>query len=371
MRKVYVLTGGSGYLGSLMVVEILKKGDKVVLFGRGKNGLSFRERIDDIISKIYPAYPKENIQTIETDLQKDNLGLEDKEIFKLKNRVSGFWHLAANLSFKSKYKEDVLETNVNGLKKMLSVVEKIDSPFYFVSTAYVCGRKTGIFYEDDRGKPKIFNNAYEESKYIAEKVLRKWSQDNGREYIIFRPSILISRSLKQLSYFGFYNVVNALHKWSKKIDKFKIKPFFLFPYYQKAILNLMPVETAIDWMLEIAADEKAINKTYHITNPNPFPIKDVARQTFKILKIKLIIFSLPKIFISWYLNFFYYISYFFKPGKKVAKNFFYYKHYIMQDTIFDLKNTKKILGESKVAQTKFSMDFIENITDEFIRTISK
>jgi len=52
MRKTFLLTGGTGFLGSLFAVELIKRGDKVIFLGRSKNNESFRERIKKILDLI-------------------------------------------------------------------------------------------------------------------------------------------------------------------------------------------------------------------------------------------------------------------------------------------------------------------------------
>ncbi len=365
-----MLTGGSGYLGSLLAVEIIKQGDQVVFLGRGKAGKTFRERIIEQINKIDQNIDTSQIVAIDCDLNERFLGI-DKGILEVYiGKIDGFWHLAANLSFKGKDKNEVISTNVTGIKNIIDLTAKLKCPLYFVSTAYVCGRQAGAAYEDLTDKPRGFNNAYEKSKYIAEGILRESGKINHTQYIIFRPSILISTDIKQLSYFGYYNVVYSLYKWSQKFKKLFFKPIFIFPYYKRSILNLMPVETAVDWMLAVAADKRSLNRTFHITNPKPFAIKDVARQTYDTLGIRLLMFSAPKFFISVYLNFFYLLS-FLSPSRKVAKKFYYYKNYIMQDIVFDMRNTAEIIGQEKIDKLDFSENFIKETADMFIGGLDK
>ena len=371
MNKTYLLTGGSGFLGSLLSAELIKKGDKVIFLGRSKDGQTFKERISDILKKTGPEINTDNITALEIDLQKKFLGLDEPAIENLAGRIDGFWHLAANLSFKGKDSNAVAATNVSGLENILELVQRIKCPIYYVSTAYVCGRQCGTASENTTEEPAVFNNAYEKSKFAAEKLLRETAGKNEYDYIIFRPSILITTDMKQLSFFGYYNVVHSLHHWSQKLKKLKIKPVFIFPYHKKSLLNLMPVETAVSWMIDIAANPDSVNRTYHITNPRPFAIAAVARQTFESLGVKLVMFSAPRFFINLYLYFFYLVSFILLPSKKIAKKFFYYKNYIMQETAFDMKNTLDIIGKEKVGRLRFSENFIKDTAGLFIKNIDK
>jgi thioester reductase-like protein len=47
MNKTYLLTGGNGFLGSLLSIELIKRGDKIIFLGRSKNNKSFEQRIKE------------------------------------------------------------------------------------------------------------------------------------------------------------------------------------------------------------------------------------------------------------------------------------------------------------------------------------
>ena len=172
MSKTYLLTGGTGFLGSLLSIELIKKGDKVIFMGRAKNNESFSGRIIKTIKSIEPEISLDNIEIIEIDLCVDNFIENFKD--KLKNKIDGIWHLAANLSFREKDRQEIFSTNIGGLKNILNFATFIKSPVFYVSTAYVHGQRPGIIYERDLIKPKYFNNPYEESKFEGEKIIKKW-----------------------------------------------------------------------------------------------------------------------------------------------------------------------------------------------------
>ena len=99
MNKTYLLTGGTGFLGSLLSIELIKRGDRVIFLGRSKNDKNFQERIETTLKTIEPSISLNNIKTAEIDLQKENLGLSESFIKPLSGKINAIWHLAANLSF--------------------------------------------------------------------------------------------------------------------------------------------------------------------------------------------------------------------------------------------------------------------------------
>ena len=91
-RKTYLLTGGTGYLGSLLSLQLLKKGNKIIFLGRLKNGETFKNRIEKKMRNLGENVPFENIETLEIELSKKNPGLSEQTLSRLKNTVDAIWH---------------------------------------------------------------------------------------------------------------------------------------------------------------------------------------------------------------------------------------------------------------------------------------
>jgi len=364
MSKTYLLTGGTGFLGSILGVNLIKKGDRIIFLGRSKNGESLDKRLKKTLLL-------NKIESFEIDLNKRFLGLSEDILKQLSGRVDGLWHLAANLSFRKKDKEKVIATNVDGLKNVLELALYLKAPVYYTSTAYVHGQRSGVIYEKDLVKPKRFNNTYEESKFRAEKLIGKWGEKYGNNFIIFRPSILIERNRKILSFFGYYTVVNSLYKLKKAMKKEPLRLFLPFFYSKDAFLNLMPVDIATDWMMKIVESKQALGKTFHIANPKPFPMEEITKQTFEALNIKMPSMKMPKWFVSFYFSFLYYSSFIIFPLKRLARKFYYYRYYMIEYNSYDMTNTKRFLGKNILNQFNFKKDFIQKIAKDFVRKLEQ
>lgn len=370
MQKTYILSGGTGFLGSLLSTELIKRGNRIIFFGRAKNGESFQERMGKILKSIEPNIFLNNIQIIETDLTKKDLGLTKNFLEKINGKIDGIWHLAANLSFKEKDRKEIFATNVNGLKNILEFATLIKAPVFYVSTAYVHGQRPGLVFEDELIKPSCFNNPYEESKFEGEKIIKKWGGNKENKFIIFRPSILIERERKTLSFFGYYAVVYSLYKMRGKNTDKTLKIPFLFPYSKGVFLNLMPIDIAINWMLKIVENSETIGKTFNITNPSPFSMKDITKQTFEALDIKIPVFGAQRWFIKSYFSILFYLSFIIKPLKGLARKLYYYRYYMTEYNIYDMKNTKGIVGQNLSDQFYFPDDFIRNLAREFVKKLN-
>jgi nucleoside-diphosphate-sugar epimerase len=307
---------------------------------------------------------------MEIDLYREDLGLSRDYIDQLARETDGIWHLAADLSFEKRDREKIFSTNVNGLKNILRLAGQLKCPVYYTSTAYVHGDRPGLIFEDELLRPKSFNNPYEESKFDAEKIVREWGKENESRFIIFRPSIFIETRGRTTSFFGYYAVINSLYKFKKRYDSKKpIRILIPFPYSESVFLNLIPVETAITWMLEISSNPMALGRVFHITNPRPFAMRTIVKEAFEALDIEISVVSAPKWFIKFCFYSFYIVSFLVRPTKGLAKKFYYYRYYMTEYNVYDMRNTSKFIKQSFLDQFNFSPGFIERITKDFIRRL--
>ncbi len=388
MEKTYLLTGGTGFLGTLLASKLIKDGHKIIFLGRTKNGIDIYDRIKDSLWNYDNTIDINSLEVLEMNMSDENLGFSEKIIDKLKNRkIDGFWHLAANLSFKQKNKNEVFNTNTYELKNILNFVEKINTTFIFTSTAFVHGTKKGIVFENTNSKPSKFNNPYEESKFEAERIIEKWGKNKKEnKYIIFRPSLLVEEEKTIFSLSGYYVVVASLHKLVKsfriikeknpllakllkiKINKNgKISSWIPFIYYNKGYLNLVPINIAINWMINIVENTNSRNKIYHIINTNPFKMSEIVEQTFEALNFKLPTYSTNLFFLNLYLILVKITSFFISNLKGFSRKLYYYKFYMTDNRIYKTDNTKQIIDFDIINNSfNLSKNFIKKTAETFI-----
>lgn len=366
-RKVYILTGGTGFVGSLLSLKLIEEHNKIFFLGRSKNGVTFKERIIEKLKSIKSNVNLENVDFIEMDLQKDE---ESSNLSKIEN-VDAIWHLAANLSFKKKEKNEIFKTNINGLEKVIEIASRLKCPIYYMSTSYAHGWRLGLVYEKDLVPPKKFNNPYEESKFRAEEIIREYHKKKGIDFIVFRPSILIDKDSRNITFFGYYVILFSLLNLKNKLGSLCNKIIIPFFYYRGSRLNLMPIDLAIDWIARISKDSRSLNKTFHVTNPDPFLIKDIAKETFGAAGVKILRISVPKIFVKLYFRTLPLFGFLGKSIKDVVSRFDYFYYYIVEDNQYDMTNTKMIIGKKEIENISFSSSFIRETAQNFIKKINR
>ena len=157
-----LVTGGLGYIGSHLCVELLKNNFNVIIIDNLSNTSL---KVMDIIVKITGKYPKVYIGDI-----LDLTLLE--EIFS-KYKFDYVYHLAGlksvSESQNNKYVYDIV--NEIGTKNILHYMEKYGLyNMIFSSSAAVYGNNSGPFCEFDKVGEKLISN-YARNKYNVEQML--------------------------------------------------------------------------------------------------------------------------------------------------------------------------------------------------------
>lgn len=108
-------------------------------------------------------------------------------------RITHIIHSAADVRFDLPL-EEARRVNVGGTRIMLDFAEQAAEAgalrhFAYVSTAYVCGDRTGRVLEEGSGQPPCFTNSYERSKWECGQLVRAVMP--RMPVTIVRPSITV------------------------------------------------------------------------------------------------------------------------------------------------------------------------------------
>lgn len=160
--QVILLTGASGLIGgdALRWLELaLEPSDTVVALTHTSHGL--------------PSSSSLRLEVVRGDLTEPGLGLTYADYRDLQRQVTGILHCAATTRLSVDLHE-AERTNVRGTGHLIELARGAPrlSRFAHVSTAYVAGRRTGSIREAELEHTCGFVNAYEWSKYEAERLVR-------------------------------------------------------------------------------------------------------------------------------------------------------------------------------------------------------
>ncbi len=190
-------------------------------------------------------------------------------------------HCAASLSFRPEDREAVRRINIDGTRSLLAAAARLQaSEFNYVSTAYVAGDRAGDIGEDEVCRPDGFSNGYEESKWDAEAVVREACPQartgRGIGYRILRPSIIIGHSTthRLSSSSGFYNVVQTILQLGR-VQRHQGQSILL-PLPPDATLDLIPVDVVVAEMIHLLdAGDATLDHAFHLTSDGPFSLIEV------------------------------------------------------------------------------------------------
>jgi nucleoside-diphosphate-sugar epimerase len=211
-KSVIFLTGGTGFIGSHIAVELLKRGYFVIFLCRPKHDLSAFERVQKVLEWHSLPYDK-NFKTVSGQVDDPQLGLDDEVYTYLLENIDEIWHCAADTSFLERKREQAEKVNVQGALNVLKLAAESKCYFFHhMSSAYVAGKVRGRC-KEEYVPQKQFYNVYEESKHMAEGHVLETCGREGIRVNIYRPSIVYgdSRTGKSLSFKAFYVPFRAGH----------------------------------------------------------------------------------------------------------------------------------------------------------------
>jgi thioester reductase-like protein len=284
-----IVTGVAGFLGSHVLLNWLRDypTGRVLCLVRGNHQESAMDRVmgalrvavDEMGAQIQPQALIERVDVLDADIT-DSVWRHSPAFLEWTARSSGFEviHGAANLSFRQEDRDSVWDTNVHGTSSFLQNLMGLSGLkcFNYISTAYVAGCREGYIEEHFSDRPECFNNVYEESKWVAERVVRDLSNQAGMAWRIFRPSIIIghSKTYRISSKTGFYKVLEMLLQCAK------LNPSpteeVLVPIHRNASLNLIPIDFVVLEMLDIIrAGSGGFCQIFHLTNERPISLADL------------------------------------------------------------------------------------------------
>ena len=196
-RKVLV-TGASGLVGEGVLRQMLLDDPTVEAFALVRNELRWRlvaSRLGALASRVVP---------VRGDTTLAGMGLEPHVRQRVERETCVVVHAAADTSFSNSldHARFVNTLGTHNVAEVASNCSLLDR-FLFVSTAYVAGRATGTVLERDNGSEAGWMNAYEQSKYEAESLVRT----STLPWTIVRPSTIVCRGAE-----GDIPQVNAVHR---------------------------------------------------------------------------------------------------------------------------------------------------------------
>ena len=180
------------------------------------------------------------------------------------------------------------EVNIGGTANVLALIGQggqVPIPLLHLSTAYVCGERSGPVEEGELDVGQRYANGYESSKAEAERLVRT-AQQHGGISAVARPSIVVGRyrdgtigqftnvyALIRLVTAGHIHVPGAplLPYWTRSRSQNAAR--HRLPASRCASLDLVPIDHVIGGLTDIAERMgAAAGRTYHLVSGAPVPV---------------------------------------------------------------------------------------------------
>ena len=281
------LTGATGFLGSSLAVELLRHDrERVYCLVRPHGDVDERLR-SAVIAAAEAAGVAElvadrldRLVPLDGDIALPGLGLTDDQRARLvDDRPDECWHAAASLRYEDRHKDEILGTNVDGTRHLIDAVTDLGiGELNHISTAYVAGVRVGDVHEEPFDPSHEPNNWYEASKRQGEDLVVDHAGAFDRIRIM-RPSIVVGNlsTYRSTSTSGYYGFLRGLAKFCRLVeqehdgylDRNRVQ-LFLEPH---SSLNLVPIDVLVAEAVELADDERADGRYFHLTNPFPITLE--------------------------------------------------------------------------------------------------
>ncbi len=200
------------------------------------------------------------------------LSAEDREW--VRQNCGSIIHSAAILEFYGKDRAgEPWRTNLNGTQNMIQLCRDLNiRDIHYVSTAYVAGYQTERVMEDSLDAGQTFRNDYEESKFLAEQLVRKI--DFAEHVTVYRPAVISgdSRTGYTNTYHGIYLYLRLMAMMIPAIppdkDGKRSTPIRLRMTGEER-RNIIPVEWVSAVTVRLFETPEARGKTFHLAPENP------------------------------------------------------------------------------------------------------
>ena len=268
----YLITGGSGFIGSHLAERLLDQGHSVTIIDNLSTG------------------SEDNLLKIKKNIKFHHGNILDKPLMEELIAESDYIvHLAAALGVLNIIDKPLesLKTNIQGTEVVLEASEKFSKPVLIASTSEIYGKndKVPLSEEDDRiiGHPLKSRWSYSEAKAVDESLAYFYYLEKELPVRIVRFFNTVGP--RQVGHYGM--VVPRFVAAALKND-----PISVYGSGEQ-IRCFCHVDDAVDALLIVMASEQAIGQVFNVGNNQQVSIEGLAQKIIEITGSKSKITKIP------------------------------------------------------------------------------
>ncbi len=259
-RTTVFMTGATGFIGSYVAENLLRRGYHVMALVRPSTLQSRKSRIEKLDQL---ATSTGQISWLDGDITCPQVGLSPDNQ-KLILQADHVFHLAALYDLDAD-SASLTELNITGTQNLCQLLESHSYPgiLHHVSSIAVAGDYKGTFNEDMFQEGQKFPHSYHQTKYESERIVR----ESNTQHVIYRPGSVVGHSqtgaIDRID--GIYHTFPLINQLSNALPAWARIPVPAV----KGGFNVVPVDFVADAFTEIALSEPEPGACFHLTDPKP------------------------------------------------------------------------------------------------------
>ena len=271
-RKNVFLTGGTGFLGSYLLKDLLQKTDVsvccLVRCNSIPEGLArLRKKLEYFVD--YDSQWLFRIHVIPGNLDQEHFGLTEAEFETLSSTVDLILHNGANVNFVANY-ASLYPVNVACNHTILKLATRSRlKPIHYVSTVAVFNgperdRFSPIMETDFLSSPQEIFSGYAQTKWVSEAFFNK-VRSKGIPVTIYRPALVMGDAKT-----GYCHTDDFVCRFIKGCIQMGAFPDIDLQ------LDMTPVDYVSKAIVHILQNPEYWNQAYHLRNDSPIPLGELA-----------------------------------------------------------------------------------------------
>ena len=267
-KAAVLVTGTTGFIGRAVVRRLLSSHRRVVALARQGQGQSAAERVATAVGVLPDG---QELRVVESDFTLPDSGLPPTERLNLQNTIETVMHCAGETLF---FPDDMARYRIGHVNGPLRLLEMLRGgrlrSWCHLSTAYVCGRRSGMVYEHEGDIGQEFHNPYERVKLESETAMRHAGKQLNVDIRVFRPSAVVGPAPETVGghpsnlFFAFIRLAVALAQIPQnRHARLRIEAA------PKARFNIVPLDYVAGAMVTLAEHPDAAGGTFHLVASAP------------------------------------------------------------------------------------------------------